>query len=439
MNLSLPNDTQSKWLLASTIGVCLYPVLLFLFPKGYIVSTTILTLMAVVAGYYKQLSWNRSLTLLSLAFIAFSFPHLVNLVQETTDMRHVKKILRGLPLLLVAAFLVKNNPDKKIIHWAFIFGLIICFIGMLNAQITGLDRRDVLGNNVIPLMVSATALLAFLLPQSNSDNKLLKYMVYATFPLTISAIVLSQSKGVALSALATMLVFSVLTFRQSKSNIFILWVLLISAIGVTSLFNNDALIKRINIASKNVTLAVNKTIEQDTVRTTKSTTSIVNKSTEKKITPTQKKSWAPHSSSTIRLELWKGSLLLAAEKPFFGYGKLAARDRMLELIKEGKIAPYAKKYAEKHFHSIYFEALGCQGLIGLISILLVLLLPLYIFIKHWTNNPQVALAGSLIVTNYAIAGLSDTVLTSTLPSITYVMLMVLCVSQVSISEQKTID
>ncbi|CED61654.1 O-antigen ligase [Moritella viscosa] len=434
MNLSLPNNTQSKWLLASTIGVCLYPVLLFLFPKGYIVSTTILTLMAVVAGYYKQLSWNRSLTLLSLAFIAFSFPHLVNLIQETTDMRHVKKILRGLPLLLVAAFLVKNNPDKKIIHWAFIFGLIICFIGMLNAQITGLDRSDVLGNNVIPLMVSAAALLAFLLPQSNSKNKLLKYTVYATFSLTISAIVLSQSKGVTLSALATILVFSVLTFRQSKSNIFILWVLLISAIGATSLFNNDALIKRINIASKNVTLAVNKTIEQDTVRTTKNTTSIVNKSTEKKITPTQKKSWAPASSSTIRFELWKGSLLLAAEKPFFGYGKLAARDRMLELIKEGKIAPYAKKYAEKHFHSIYFEALGCQGLIGLISILLVLLLPLYIFIKNWTNNPRVALAGILIVTNYAIAGLSDTVLTSTLPAITYVMLMVLCVSQVSISE-----
>ncbi|SGY98535.1 O-antigen ligase family protein [Moritella viscosa] len=434
MNLSLPNNTQSKWLLASTIGVCLYPVLLFLFPKGYIVSTTILTLMAVVAGYYKQLSWNRSLTLLSLAFIAFSFPHLVNLIQETTDMRHVKKILRGLPLLLVAAFLVKNNPDKKIIHWAFIFGLIICFIGMLNAQITGLDRSDVLGNNVIPLMVSAAALLAFLLPQSNSKNKLLKYTVYATFSLTISAIVLSQSKGVTLSALATILVFSVLTFRQSKSNIFILWVLLISAIGATSLFNNDALIKRINIASKNVTLAVNKTIEQDTVRTTKNTTSIVNKSTEKKITPTQKKSWAPASSSTIRFELWKGSLLLAAEKPFFGYGKLAARDRMLELIKEGKIAPYAKKYAEKHFHSIYFEALGCQGLIGLISILLVLLLPLYIFIKNWTNNPRVALAGILIVTNYAIAGLSDTVLTSTLPAITYVMLMLLCVSQVSISE-----
>lgn len=395
--------------------------------------------MAVVAGYYKQLSWNRSLTLLSLAFIAFSFPHLVNLAQETTDMRHVKKILRGLPLLLVAAFLVKNNPDKKIIHWAFIFGLIICFIGMLNAQITGLDRSDVLGNNVIPLMVSAAALLAFLLPQSNSKNKLLKYTVYATFSLTISAIVLSQSKGVTLSALATILVFSVLTFRQSKSNIFILWVLLISAIGATSLFNNDALIKRINIASKNVTLAVNKTIEQDTVRTTKNTTSIVNKSTEKKITPTQKKSWAPASSSTIRFELWKGSLLLAAEKPFFGYGKLAARDRMLEFIKEGKIAPYAKKYAEKHFHSIYFEALGCQGLIGLISILLVLLLPLYMFIKNWTNNPRVALAGILIVTNYAIAGLSDTVLTSTLPAITYVMLMVLCVSQVSISEQKTID
>ena len=434
MNLSLPYDSQSKWLLASTIGVCLYPVLLFLFPKGYIVSTIILTLIAMVAGYYKQLGWNRSLTLLSIAFIAFSFPHMINLIQETTDVREVKKILRGLPLLLVAAFLVKNNPDKKIIHWAFIFGLIACFIGMLNAQVTGLKRDDVLGHNIIPLMVSTVSLLAFLLPQSNSDNKLLKYAVYISFSLTISAIVISQTKGVALATLIMMFIFSVLTFRQSKSNIAILWILLVSAAGITSSFTNDMLIQRINYASKNVTLAVNKSIEQNTVIITKNTTSIVNKSTEKKIIPTQQKSWAPRSSTTIRLELWKGSLLLAAEKPFFGYGKLAARDRMLELIKEGKIAPYATKHAKKHFHSIYFEALACQGLIGLISILLVLLLPLYIFIKNWTNHPQVALAGILIVTNYAIAGLSDTVLTSTLPAITYVMLMVLCVSQVSISE-----
>ncbi|MDX2320735.1 MAG: hypothetical protein QNK26_09095, partial [Moritella sp.] len=142
MNLSLPNDSQSKWLLASTIGVCLYPILLFLFPKGYIVSTTILILIAIVAGYYKQLSWNKSLTLLSIAFVAFSFPHLINLLQETTSVHYVKKILRGLPLLLVAAFLVKHNPNKKIVSWAFIFALIVCFIGMLNAQMTGLDRAD---------------------------------------------------------------------------------------------------------------------------------------------------------------------------------------------------------------------------------------------------------------------------------------------------------
>jgi cell shape-determining protein MreD len=171
MNFSLPNDSQSKWLLASTIGVCLYPSLL-LFPKGYIVSTTILTLIAIVAGYYKQLSWNKNITLLTITFLVFIFPHLINLLQETTEIHYVKKILRGLPLLLVAAFLVKHNPNKKVVSWAFIFGLIICFIAMLNAQMTGLNRGDVLGNNTIPLMIATAALLAFLLPQSNSNNKI---------------------------------------------------------------------------------------------------------------------------------------------------------------------------------------------------------------------------------------------------------------------------
>lgn len=414
MNLSLSNDSQSKWLIASTVGVCLYPILLFLFPKGYIVSTSILILMAMVAGYYKQLSWNKNLTLLSLVFIAFSFPHLVNLIQETTDLRHVTKVLRGLPLLLVAAFLVKHNPNKKSINIAFIFALTTCFIIMLHAQMTGLNRKDVAGHNTIPLMISTAALLAFLLPQSNSHNKLLKYAVYITFALTISAITISQSKGVMLSTLVIMFVFSLFTIRKYKNNLLILWLLLIISISATSAFNNNALMNRINTASKNVSLAVNKSIEQ--------------------------KSWAPTSSSTIRLELWKGALLLAAEKPLFGYGKIAARIRMVELVEEGEIAPYAKYYAKKHFHSIYFEALGNQGLVGLLSIFVALLLPLYIFITRWANNPKVALSGILIITNYAVAGLTDTALTSTLPSITYFMLMVLCVSQVSPpNNNKTID
>jgi len=436
MNLSLPNDSQSKWLIASTVGVCLYPILLFLFPKGYIVSTSILILMAMVAGYYKQLSWNKTLTLLSLVFIAFSVPHLVNLIQETTDLRHVKKVLRGLPLLLVAAFLVKHNPNKKMVYVAFILGLIMCFIGMLNAHMTGLNRSDVLGHNSIPLMIATTALLAFLLPQSNCNNKLLKYSVYVAFGLAISAIVISQSRGVALSALSVVLVFSVLAFRQSKSNVVILWLLLISAVVITSLFNNNALINRVNSASTNVALAVNKSVEQNITASNsklrqKNTTTIGSKSYEQTSSSIQAKSWAPQSSSTIRLELWKGALLLAAEKPIFGYGKLAARSRMLELIKEGKIAPYAKDMSQKHFHSIYFEALGNQGVTGLLSIIIMLLMPLYIFIKGWANNPKVALSGILIITNYAIAGLTDTALTSTLPSITYFMLIVLCVSQLS--------
>lgn len=438
MNLSISSNFQSKWITASTVGVCLYPILLFLFPKGYIVSTSILILIAVIAGFYKQLSWHRNLTLLSIVFIAFSFPHLVNLIQETTDIRHVKKVLRGLPLLLAAAFLIKYKPDNKILNWAFIIGLIICFFTMLHAQITGLNRKDVVGHNVIPLMISTAALLAFLLPQSNNQDRVLKSAVYITFSLAISAIVISQSKGVMLSTLAMMLIFSLLTFKHSKVNILILWLLLTISAGATSLLNNNALTKRISTASKNITLVVNKSIENKAIKIGTQPKQKDNLATDDKViikTVPVKKSWAPISSSTIRIELWKGALLLAAEKPIFGYGKIAARARMLELVEEGQIAPYAKHPSTKHFHSIYFEALGNQGIVGVVSIMIVLLLPLYIFIKNRGHNPKVSLAGILIITNYTIAGLSDTALTSTLPSITYFMLMVLCVSLLSKPEK----
>lgn len=397
-------------------------------------------LMAMTAGYYKQLCWHKNLTLLSIAFLIFCFPHLVNLVQGTTDFHYVKKAIRVLPLLIITAFLLKNKPHKKSIYLAFMLGLIICFIGMLHAQLTGLDRQDVLGYNSIPLMIAAVAILSFVLPQSNSHCTLLKFSVYLTFTLTVATVVLSQSKGAALSLLAVVFIFSVLSFPKSIKNIVILWLLLFMSAGLTTQLTNNALINRINAASKNITTHLNKTTEHDNSSLgTSSKDRVAQGSTAQRTAPTvQVKSGraTTGTSSTIRMELWKGALLLTAEKPIFGYGKIAARSRMQELIAEGKIASYVKPFTQVHFHSIYFEALGTQGLTGLFAVLFVLLTPLYIFIKDRANNPKIALSGILIIVNYAIAGLGDTALSSTLPTISYFMLMVLCVSQITAPKQR---
>ncbi len=358
--------------------------------------------MSITAGYHKRLTWHQNLTLLSIAFVAFAFPHIINLAQGTTELNYVKKVIRGLLLLIVGAFLLNQPPQKKHIHLAFSTSLIICFIGVLKAQIVGLDRGDILGHNSIPLMITAVAILSLILPSTISSEKVTRYSVYTAFILTVASVVIAQSKGVALSLLVTLAIFSVFSFKVSPKNVAILWLLLVTSATTTSILTNNALISRVKDASHNVTNHINAAEEQNL-----------------------------GSSSSVRMELWKGAVILANEKPFFGYGKIAARARMLELINEGKIARTAKINSQQHFHSIYFEALGNQGVIGLISMLLVLIIPLYIFIRYRDNNPTFATGGILIITNYMVAGMSDTALTSTLPSITYFLLITLCVAQVT--------
>ena len=107
-----------------------------------------------------------------------------------------------------------------------------------------------------------------------------------------------------------------------------------------------------------------------------------------------------------------------------------ANQRMHELVDEGKIASYMSKYASIHFHSIYFNALGYNGVFGLITILLLLIIPAYILVKNRMNNPLVAFSGILVIINYAVVGAADVALTSTLPYITYIFLMTICVSLV---------
>ena len=410
MNQNIINQKQSNWSIAATVGLSLYALCLFLFPKGYIVSSTILIVMALVAGYYKQLSWHKNLTLLTIACIIFIIPHLINLGMGTTELGFIKKIARGLPLIIVAAFLLKHPPKKETVYYAFASGLINCFIGMLHAYINGLDRVHVLGFNSIPLMITASAMLAFILPQSNSTNIKLRLYVYLAFTLTIATVVISQTKGVTLSVLVVLFVFSIFTLKKSKLNILILWLLLIASTCTSLALTDNKLINRVQESSRSLAQTIPTSIEMHKVE-------IINNISDR--------------SSDARLILWQGAIELAKEKPLFGYGKVAARSRMLELIAAGDIDKSVTSISQTHFHSIYFEALGNQGIAGVIALAFMLLVPLYIFLKNREHSPGFALAGMLIIVNYMVAGLSDTALTSTLPSITYFVLMAVCISQVT--------
>ena len=416
MTLNSQTKKNTTGEIAATLAVSLFAVCLFSFEKGYIVGTIALMLCSLVAAYHKQLAWHSGLTLLGVAFILVLTPHIINLIQGTSDLDDIKKAARGIPLLLVAAFLAYNKPKQSIVYLALTSALIICFVFMLRMNLEGYPRRYLDGFNINPLMMSVTAVLAFILPKTNSQNKYLRLVVYSVFTLTVSSVVMSQSKGPFLALLSVLTVFSCCAllrhnkvFTTTKLNVVVLWLLLIASAVVTSSQINDGLISRISLASKEIAAEVAEanSSKQPTIRLE-----------------------LEDSSEGVRIELWRGASILASEKPLFGYGKKMANQRMAELVNEGKLAPYMAKHSGLHFHSIYFNALGYNGVFGLITILLLLIIPAYILVKNRMNNPLVAFSGILVIINYAVVGAADVALTSTLPYITYIFLMTICVSLV---------
>lgn len=406
---NMPIQTKSQTI--STAGVMLTAITLFLYPKGYILGTVFLLIISLIAGANKQLSWHRNLSLLTIAMLIFILPHALELLQESGHISDIKKAARGIPLLLAGALLIRFKPKQQFVYASFSISLIIAFIIMINEQMTGFNRSDYAGFNINPLMIAIVAVIAFILPSINSRNIWFRVLTYTAFTLGVSTLVMAQSKGPVLGLFSVVLVFSLTPlksiFSTKRKHILILWLLLLSSVAITSIGTNSALLSRVSIASQNIILHVEKPNSESKV-----------------------------SSTAIRLELWKGALILASEKPYFGYGTFEAKKRMQELFNEGRLASFMQAYTDTHFHSIYFQALGNRGIFGLLTVLLMLLIPAYILFTNRLVNPSYSLSGLLVITSYTVTGIADVSLSATTSSITYFILIIICISQVSINTKK---
>jgi len=89
-----------------------------------------------------------------------------------------------------------------------------------------------------------------------------------------------------------------------------------------------------------------------------------------------------HNSSTsvgARLEMWRGSWLIAQDNYFIGKGAKAYASGTSELINDNKIDPSIARFNGPH--SQYFRTLIEQGLLGFIALLGIFITPLYWLVK----------------------------------------------------------
>lgn len=100
------------------------------------------------------------------------------------------------------------------------------------------------------------------------------------------------------------------------------------------------------------------------------------------------------TSAGARLDMWKGAILMAQEKPIFGWGVQGVDEKHKEQYEQGLISQYAASF--NHAHNQYFDDLSKRGILGLFALLGIFLVPLCFFIKHLkSTNLELKLASLL--------------------------------------------
>ena len=116
------------------------------------------------------------------------------------------------------------------------------------------------------------------------------------------------------------------------------------------------------------------------------------------------------SSVGQRLEMWSAAIRLFTKAPLLGVGTGAYQSEAKTMVDAGVAPPGSADY--DHPHSDYFDALANRGLLGFLTLAALLGVPAWFFSRHLGSREPIrvgaALGGLLIVTGFALCGLTET-------------------------------
>jgi len=146
------------------------------------------------------------------------------------------------------------------------------------------------------------------------------------------------------------------------------------------------------------------------------------------------------SSVGIRLELWKGAVMLIREHPLVGMDFDACRARLAEYGREGRFD--AKALELPHLHNDALQVLATGGALGFVIWAATLVAPLRFFLRRLGRDkecsPQfaVALGGALVVLGYVGFGLTEVIFWSMKGSVFYALMVFLLMGFCLNAEEK---
>jgi O-antigen ligase len=365
---------------ASGILILSFPALLIIVPDGGAIVLLLLLLLSFVglAQNKNQLPLNSNeIWLLAAVSIYFTI-NLFNFWLFDSRLATLDNTSRFLLLLPVYFFIRKTNLSVKYVTLGILSGAVACFV-IASYQTFYLDIPRAYGlQNAVPFGgLSITLALMCLFAALTIEGQRGKVWMYSGFLLACIASILSGTRGA--------------------------WLALPVGLIAILLLNPKKWTVKARVAGSLVALSIfilSYTIPLIQYRVDASILNLVAYFTEAD----------PSTSLGLRLKTWWAAIIGFSENPILGIGEGNFHTFLRQLAESGRIDPLLTTRIA-HVHNEFLSAMLHKGVLGLISTLLLFLLPLVTFYKQFKRQhgeKKVLLAlGIMLIVGSMTTALSD--------------------------------
>jgi len=320
----------------------------------------------------KTLSW------ITLSYFLVMMASMIIADGLAAQFHHLGRKIHFLLAPLIALAIYDNNLSIVQFLRSIKFGLILIgIIVLVQFFIWGYDRPSGMFNeNVFSDLAVILLFLSIVRFFEETKREQIFTSIAAIFG--VIAVVLSASRGSWLSFLVLIPVyFGIASSRFSKGNYKRSFGLIILTIVISIGFTQIDLVKEKTAFAKKIGTAIDNA-----------------------------QSWSndksEFTSTSARLEMWKYGLLAAEDSPLFGHGYRNANE---------VVSNYAMQFKKEismftHLHNEYLTNLVSAGLVGLVSMIILLFAPLIVFVKKLRSEEHYnyALMGVLLCVAYSTFG-----------------------------------
>ena len=286
------------------------------------------------------------------------------------------RYLLAIPFVLV---LSNSKLDPKIILNGFVIGAILSgLVSIYQVFFEGMERSTgsilIIYFGILTVVQASVSLCAMLFHKGNS--KIWFWLSGVGVSLGLLAAVLSGVRGAWLSIIPSFLLFFILSNKKLS-------------------FRKLAAVGAVGFAFCIIAYTTSTVVKQRTDAVLDDLYAY--------------QAGMKNTSVGLRFELWRAAIREFEQSPVIGLGIKRRSEFQEQLIDEGYLV---SKDGSGSVHSEFFDALSKRGMLGILAILMLYLIPGWIFIHQLKGGQSkerlaVCLAGLCMITVYVMAGLTE--------------------------------